>query len=96
MPPRDVAPRPVAEAQAVAPSIPAELPLEAPVVAERRPRGRPRKIVAPVEVEGVPERIEMDRLPPALSPATAVDASGEDKPRRRTRRPRDEAAPADA
>ncbi|TVV72288.1 DUF4167 domain-containing protein [Sphingomonas solaris] len=71
----------------------AELPLEAPVVEQRRPRGRPRKVVAPVEDDG--ERIEMDRLPPAFAPEPSAPVSaddGEEPKPRRTRRPRGETA----
>ncbi|MET0270925.1 MAG: hypothetical protein ABW173_10915 [Sphingomonas sp.] len=69
----------------------AELPLEAPV-AERRPRGRPRKVVTPVETSEAPasERIDMDRLPPAF--ADAGDAPAAEAKPRRTRRPRGETA----
>lgn len=60
----------------------------------RRTRGRPRRVV----VDDAPaERIELDRLPPALSEAASADAPAEEeKPKRRTRRPRAEGAAADA
>jgi hypothetical protein len=69
-----------------------EKPSEAPVV-ERRPRGRPRRAQAESVEAVAEERIDIDRLPPAFTPEPEA---AEEKPRRRTRRPRSDAAAADA
>jgi hypothetical protein len=83
----------------------ADVQATAPVAetaAERPRRTRVRREPVPVEAA---ERIEVDRLPPSFAPpaepvaadaAPAVDAEGEEAPRRRrTRRPRADVAAAD-
>lgn len=65
--------------------------------APRRGRGRPRRTAEPA-ADGA-ERIEADRLPPSLSLNGGEDAeapAAEEKPKRRTRRPRAEATSAEA
>ena len=56
---------------------------------DRRPRGRPPRAVAVAEDAAEPERIEIDRLPPAFTP-DAVEPAGEAPVRRRRGRPRRE------
>jgi hypothetical protein len=87
--PERVQPLQVAEAQ----------PMEVPA-AERPRRGRrPKAEVA--ASDATEARIEMDRLPPAFGadapmlPGVVEAASDEEKPRRRTRRPRSDAATVD-
>jgi len=79
-----------------------EAPQVDDVRAERPRRGRRSRAEA-APVEGGDERIEVDRLPPAFaSDAPLLDGvvepapSTEEKPRRRTRRPRNDAVTAEA
>jgi len=61
--------------------------------------GNVREGTAAAADDTAPARIEMDRVPPSLTaepvPAEAVEGDAAAKPRRRTRRPRAEAAPAE-
>lgn len=65
--------------------------------APRRGRGRPRRTPEPAADSA--ERIEADRLPPSLALTGGEDAEApvaEEKPKRRTRRPRAETTSAEA
>lgn len=90
--------RPVETVATEAPQ-PVEVAPEAePVEAAPRRRGRPRRIVQPEADTESQERIEVDRLPPslALNGGEEAEPAAEEKPKRRTRRPRSEAASAEA
>jgi hypothetical protein len=77
---------------------PEAAPADAMAEEPRRRRGRPRRSEALGGNEDAGERIELDRLPPAvLPPAVNIDAApandtGEEEAprRRRTRRPRED------
>ncbi|MDB5689229.1 MAG: hypothetical protein JWL91_1105 [Sphingomonas bacterium] len=89
-------------------TVPQESQVGSPVsLDEAAPAERPRRTrirrETPVAEEAAPERIEIDRLPPAFAasavaetPEAAADGEEEAPRRRRTRRPRTDVAPVEA
>ncbi|WP_243395621.1 DUF4167 domain-containing protein [Sphingomonas oleivorans] len=86
---------------------PSEVPVEAPPPARRtRRRAQNGAAAEAAPADAAAERIEIDRLPPSFSAEPRLDAPSaddgepaepvEEKPRRRVRRPRSDAAVADA
>lgn len=77
-----------------------ETPADAePAKEAPRRRGRPRRVVEQAAETDTSERIEVDRLPPSLALENGSEpaaAEAEEKPKRRTRRPRAESAAAEA